>query len=45
MSLEQMIFWQNDGTIVISVFKIDVTKCLYFSKNFMCSKDMRDVTL
>ena len=32
-------------TIVVSVFKIDISKCFYFSKNVICSREMRDVTL
>ena len=43
--LNKWFFWKNNGTIVISVFKIDIAKCFYFSKNVICSKDMRDVTL
>ena len=36
---------KDNGKIVISVFKIDITKCFYFSKNVIFWKDMRGVTL
>ena len=45
IALEQMIFWKNNDTIIISVFKIDITKCFYFSKDVICSKHMSDVIL
>ena len=38
--LNKWFFWKNNGTFVISVFKIDIAKCFHFSKIVICSKDM-----
>ena len=38
-------FGKNNDTIVVSISKIDITKCFYISKNAISLRDMRYVTL